>query len=147
MASRRLAFARLIAALFALAFTLAGPVTAASAMAVRLAAPVAGEAPAGAMPCHESAAARAEAALGHAGDGTMARVDAGMPAKMAHEGSADGNGALSHLCCVLTCLMVPPLDAALLATPLAVSAAPKARPAAPLFGTGLARPDPPPRTT
>ena len=117
---------RLIAALVSLGFAMAGPAAAAQAMAVRLAVPAMVAAP---MPCHE--AAQAGATHGDAGP-------AGLPAHRA-------GAALGHLCCVLTCLVVPPLAAAQPFLRLAVPAAHDPRPAPPLTGASLARPDPPPR--
>ncbi|MDR6951598.1 hypothetical protein J2X65_000947 [Ancylobacter sp. 3268] len=151
MAARRIALARLIAALIALAFTLAGPVTAAQAMAGRMmasaatpqhaatdASPLGAALAAAPMPCHEGVAAEAVAVpMQHAAqpDGTTVR-----------DGAPHGGGvSLAHLCCVLTCLMVPPLSVSHLASPLATPAALTARPALPMAGTSLARPDPPPR--
>ncbi|MCB4769529.1 hypothetical protein LGR54_13000 [Ancylobacter sp. Lp-2] len=141
LALRRIALARLIAALIALAFTLTGPVTAAQAMGAQIGMTSRIDNAAGAMPCHEGAAAQAEAALAKV---PVAKVSYAADA-VATVAPHDGGAALSHLCCVLTCLMVPPLAASQLVVPLAVAAPLAAGPALPLSGTGLARPDPPPR--
>lgn len=143
---RRIALARLIAALIALAFTLTGPVTAAQAMGAQIGMMSQTGTAAGAMPCHEGVAAQAEAALAKVSVASVSVASVSYTAAVAstvapHEGGA----ALSHLCCVLTCLMVPPLAASQLVVPLAVAAPLAAGPARPLSGTGLARPDPPPR--
>lgn len=147
-----MAFARLIAALIALAFTLTGPVTAAQAMAGRMMASAVttndtttnADMASAAMPCHEGVAAEAVAASMQGHDSGV--YDSGTHGAAVRDGASHGGGApLSHLCCVLTCLMVPPLTVSHFALPLATATVLAAPPARPLAGTSLARPDPPPR--
>lgn len=115
----RLRWLRLLLALCALGAALASPVAAARAMAAP--GPAVSDP---AMPCHEAASETAQAAPSVA------------PTQ---------KPAASHLCCVLTQTVVPPLAAPALPVPEAVSA----RPAVPAETTraGLAPPIPvpPPR--
>ncbi|MBS7588395.1 hypothetical protein [Ancylobacter defluvii] len=142
----------MIAALIALAFTLTGPVTAAQAMAGRMMASAvatdgtttSADMASATMPCHEGVAAEAVAASMQGHDSRA--YDTGVHGAAIRGGAPHGSGApLSHLCCVLTCLMVPPLTVSHFALPLATATVLAAPPAKPLAGTSLARPDPPPR--
>lgn len=115
----RLCLLRLLLALCALGAALASPVAAARAMAAPVAA-----ASAPAMPCHETASEMAQVA--------QTLTPAQKP-------------AASHLCCVLTQTVVPPLSAPALPVPEAVSARPAVRAETTRAGLAPAIPVPPPR--
>lgn len=158
---------RLAVALLALAFAMAMPASAALAIGgqltggLRLAGGLHGMAAAPAslssvsMPCHEGAENQAAqdraagmrgaapAASGpHAGPSATAGGDANLSA----DPSADPSGAVRlHLCCALSCLLVPPLALPALAMPAPVAARLSLPPAQPLAGAVPALPERPPR--
>jgi hypothetical protein len=119
----RLCLLRLLLALCALGAALASPVAAARAMAAP--GPAVSDL---AMPCHETASEMAQAVA----QASQTLTPAEKP-------------AASHLCCVLTQTVVPPLSAPALPVREAVSARPAVR--AETTRTGLAPriPVPPPR--
>lgn len=119
----RLRLLRLLLALCALGAALASPVAAARAMAAP--GPAVSDP---AMPCHEAASETAQALAAAALSITPAQKP-----------------AASHLCCVLTQTVVPPLSAPALPVPEAVSARPSVP--AETIRAGLAPPIPvpPPR--
>lgn len=124
--TNRAAMARLMAALLALAFSMATPITAAQAMMRQV---VVTASPA-AMPCHEAAETSEQMTM-------SADTRAGI-------GHGERSARL-HLCCVLSCLMVPPLAMVDFAVPVA-SALPVTAGATPrLDGATPGLLDPPPR--
>ena len=119
----RIRLLRLLLALCALGAALASPVAAARAMA----APVpAASAPA--MPCHETASQAAQAVAQASQTVTPAQKP-----------------AASHLCCVLTQTVLPPLSTPALPVPEAVSARPAVRAETTRAGLAPRIPVPPPR--
>lgn len=121
---------RLLLALTALAFSMAGPATAAVSMAPRD------------LPCHDAGAtAPAVGGMAHASSGPVFPVHMAAPAGM----TPHPDPARQHMCCVVSQLVAPPLAGPALRHPEARAVALPVGPGGAMASREPAIPVPPPR--